>query len=241
MRFDSRYCSIIGIVGIILIVGIIYFIQSNVPVFLSIYVIVTVITTIVILLIFTISLRRLSEDISKSELEFEDVDDLEERIETYLNQANLVFNRLENSILSLKSRISTFFAILITTIALLIPLLQIFLTMYNGLTIFQWILFVLPFIILMLISGILICHLFWTTEYNEIELFTEKRFNQISNSNKQNILIDFLFYTRQCYDDNYEIYSREIYIFKSSFIFFIVGILSILVGMSILFIKTISG
>ncbi len=107
----------------------------------------------------------------------------------------------------------------------LISLLQIFYSINNNLTILQLILFILPFIILILTSIILLFCLIWTTEHNEIELFKKGRFEEILNAKNLDLLLDFLYFMRKFYRNNYEIYSRHTFIYKYNLIFFLFGII----------------
>jgi hypothetical protein len=233
-----RFCNILGIVVVILIAIIIYLIRSYAPIFILFYLFAALSFIIIISLIFVNRLINLSEEVTdSSELEIYDEEGLEGRIETVLNQANLVFNRLENDISSLKSRASTVLAILIATVAFLISLLQILHSINNDLTNLQLILFIIPLLILNLISGILLYNVILATKYyEEIQLFEEERYKELLNSTKQEILLDFLYFTRKHYRYNREKYSREAFIYNYSIIFFSSGIIYILVGMFIMFI-----
>ncbi len=231
----EKFPTLIGIILIIVIVSISYLLGPKSPV-LEIYVVTTVAWGIISLISFLVNLNNLSEEIKDSEPEINQTNDLEERIEIFLNQANIVFNRLEESVNTLKNQVSMFFAIMIATATFTIPILQIFHTVNNEQTTFQFALFIIPFIFLMLISVILIISIFWgITEYFDIDLFRIDRFNEISNAAKLDILLDFLFFTRCCYENNYEIYSREMFKFQNSLNFFISSIVYLLAGMFILF------
>ena len=97
--------------------GISYLIRYYAPLYMLIYLYASVVFTIIISLIFINRLKTFSEDVSApEEMKIYDEEKLEERIETILNHANLLFNRLENTIFSLKSRASTVLAILIATV-----------------------------------------------------------------------------------------------------------------------------
>jgi len=231
----KKFPTLIGIIFIIIFVSILFLLDPKTPI-LEIYVVTTVILGIISIISYLVNLNNLSEEIKYSEPEIYQTKDLEERIELILNQANIVFNRLEESINTLKNQVSMFFAIMIATATFTIPILQIFHTANNEQTTLQFILFIIPFVFLILISVILIISIFWgITEYFDIDIFRIERFKEIINADKIDILIDFLFFIRCCYENNYEIYGREMFKFQNSLNFFVSAIVYLLAGMSILF------
>lgn len=234
---SSKYLYCLCIFGILISIVLSFLSQPLVPMYILIYVFVSLILAIILSLYSLKEYNSLSEEILEEDIDIENSHNLEKRMEIILNEANLVFNRLENNISNLKSRASTFLAIIIATLGFLISLLQIFYSINNNLTILQLILFVLPFITLILISIILLFRLIWTTTYYEIELFSKERFKEILNAENLDLLLDFLYFIRKFYTNNYEIYNRHIFIYNFVLIYFLSGIIYLLTGMCILYIN----
>lgn len=234
---NSKLLYCLGVFGILISIILSFLWQHYIPRYLLIYVFISLILAIILSLYSLKEYNSLSEEIPKEDTDIENTDNLEKRLKIILNEANLVFNRLENNISNLKSRSSTFLAIIIATLGFLISLLQIFYSMNNNLTNLQLILFLLPFIILILISIILLFRLIWTTTYYEIELFRKERFKEILNAENLDVLLDFLFFIRKFYTNNYEIFNRHTFIYRYVLIFFLVGIIYLLMGMCIIYIN----
>lgn len=153
-------------------------------------------------------------------------DDLIERTEIILNQANLLFNRLENNFSLLKNRVSTFFAILVATMSFL---LTISLQIISSSSVWGLLLLISPFLFFMIVSGILLATIFTIKKYTDVEIFENERFEEIRTLTKIELLSDFLFYVKKCYEYNDEKYSKEVKRFKYSFILYIIGNTYILV------------
>ena len=165
--------------------------------------------------------ENVNEDIEYTK---EEIKDSEERTKILLNQANILFNRLENNIFSFKSRISSFFVILVASVAFLLALLQIIFKMAGqNLSITCFILGIIPYLILMIISAYLLLRLFWVTKYEEVDMFEDDRFEELALFNKQELLSDLLYYLKTSYLKNYKIHSKEISRFKVCITLFILG------------------
>lgn len=177
-----------------------------------------------------------SEEQTNESENFDEEQDVIDRTAIILEQSTQLFNRLENNIFALKSRVITFFAILIATITLQFTLLQIILSSLNYGFQTWYLLLIIPFGPL-LYAGYLIFRLFWSTEYDEIEMFEKKRMDEVLGFEKKALLSDFLYYIKKCYEKNYEKHSHEIKLFKQSIILFVIGNVLFIIFISILILK----
>lgn len=174
-------------------------------------------------------------DNESTDNEYDEDEDLIERTGIILDQANLLFNRLENNIGLLKNRVSTFFGILISTISVEITLVQIL--FQKEPTFPNWAFFVLivPFTILMVYCGIKLYEVFKVKEYKDIKIFKEKRFDELCYASKKRLLSDFLKHIKEAYEHNCTIYKKDIKSFKTSLKWYFIGNGYLFISLIILF------
>lgn len=156
--------------------------------------------------------------------ETDTVNDVSERAKIILEQSNLLFNRLEGSRTSLKNQVTTFFAIFITTITLQLTFLQLtFSIIGNLLSNFEVLILFIPFLIVMIMSGIQLFPLFWSTKYLELNIFGHERFEQLASLKKDDLLSDILYYLRESYKNNFNELNTDSIRFKKSILLFSFG------------------
>jgi hypothetical protein len=158
--------------------------------------------------------------------------DVEKRSEVILDQASQVFNRLDTNISSFGGKISSFFQTLLALITVQASLIVIVLN--NGRSFSKWSYFLLLiFFFLICISVILSIYLLRPREFRDLEIFEKNRFITLLKSDKKQLLSDFLYHIKICYEYNDRIYNENIQnLIRLYYIFFIGNIVYILLIIS---------
>jgi hypothetical protein len=164
------------------------------------------------------------------------VDPKVERTEILLEQSNLLYNRLESNISSLKSRNSTFFTIMIAVTSIEITLAQIYFKfIWNTEYLWIYLLIIAVFLILIFSSGFFFYQVFKIKGYKEIKIFEEKRYKQLRTCNKLDLLQDFLYHIEEAFIFNRNIYRDDMKSFKRSFNLYITANVVLFISFILLF------
>lgn len=148
-----------------------------------------------------------------------------ERTEIILDQSIQLFNRLESDISSLKSRIFSFFGVVVAISSIQFVLIKVLID--NGMNISEMSLnFLILFIICIIFDITILIKLCGSNCYKDIEIFKEDRFNELVTFNKKELLSDFLYYYKKSYEFNIEQYNKDIFLFTITLAFFVLGLIS---------------
>ncbi len=135
--------------------------------------------------------------------------DLEERAKILLEEANQLFNRLEGNISYVGEKVSSFFGIILGVISFQVTLIIIILNNGGRFSIYSYITLIL-YLTFIFISAILAIYLLRPKNYKDVEMFKKNRFNRLCSISVNDLLSDFLYYVREAYEHNYNVYNNEI-------------------------------
>lgn len=133
--------------------------------------------------------------------------DVNTRANILLDEANLLFNRLDANISYLGGKIMSFFGILIGLLSLQFTLIIIVIGIKTPTAFSYFLMFI--YFIFTVISCTISVYLVRMADYVEIELFDEDRFKELSRFKKSDLLTDLLYFTKVAYEHNYRIYSAN--------------------------------
>ncbi len=150
------------------------------------------------------------------------VRDLVGRERVLLDEANQLFNRLESNISYLGGKVSSFFGILLGLISLQVTLVALLLNNGGRFSVYSHGLLVL-FSAIMTVSALLSVSLLRPRSYRDVEVFKEDRFERLSICSTQDLLSDLLYYTREAYEHNYEIYNKNTDCLNALYALFLTG------------------
>lgn len=156
-------------------------------------------------------------------IEIEEEEDVIERTKIILNQSIELFNRLGSDISTFKSRVFTFFGIVIGISSLQLALIK-FVTdngyHFSGLSN----ILLIAFIVFIMYSLIVLVRLCRSNEYRDVDIFKENRFDELATFNKSELLSDFLFQYKESYNFNINQYSDDVILFGKGYNSFVIGL-----------------
>ncbi|WP_346434750.1 hypothetical protein [uncultured Methanoculleus sp.] len=132
-------------------------------------------------------------------------DPVEERTATLLDEAHIIFDRLSANIDAINAKILAVFQIFLVLVTLLISVFGLVFDL-SKFSCLDWVLFSWVFVITVITLGCLY-YLIRPKKYEYPEIFGEKRFAELCNVNRQSLLSDFLYYTREAYNANFKTYA----------------------------------
>ena len=144
------------------------------------------------------------------------------RYKLLIDRGNEVFERLESNISSLNSRNMTFMGIILA-------ILSIILTMVLFLLQKGWQPSKVDISLLSLFVGFLFSSLvinisiFHPTDYKDLNIFEQKRFNELVSMNEQTLLSDFLYHLNEAYEYNENKFKKRMRWFTFAFHLFIIA------------------
>ena len=130
-------------------------------------------------------------------------DDTSERSQILLNEANILLDRYIANIDKINSKIISLFQIYLVLITIEIAIISTSSAPMSPQKGFV-------FGVMTCLSAITIVYfsyLIWPKSYDHVEIFKERRFDELCNSEKNELLLDFIYHTRQSYlshEKNYE-------------------------------------
>lgn len=130
-------------------------------------------------------------------------DDISDRSQILLNEANILLDRYIANIDKINSKIISIFQIYLVMITIEIAIISISAAPMSPQKGFV-------FGVITCLSAITIVYfsyLIWPKPYDHVEIFKEKRFDELCDSDKNALLLDFVYHSRQSYlshEKNYE-------------------------------------
>ena len=134
-----------------------------------------------------------------------------------------VFERMQENISNLNARNMTLIGIILATLSIILTLL-LFLLRQMGLQFsnVDWILLYL-FLLFSVISLVITIPLSIPTEYKDLDIFEQKRFDELLRMHEQTLFSDFLYYLKEAYEYNLNKYENRMWWFTFAFYFFIIA------------------
>ena len=132
-----------------------------------------------------------------------------------------VFERMQGNISTLNARNMTLIGIILATLSIILTLL-LFLLRQMGIPFsnVDWILLSL-FCLFSVISLVITTSLSIPTKYKDLEIFEQKRFDELLRMDEQTLLSDFLFHLKKSYEYNVNKYNKRIRWFTVALCLFI--------------------
>lgn len=151
-------------------------------------------------------------------------EDVEKRTKIFLNESKELFNQLESDISNLGGRIYSFFTILLALLSFQVYLLARLQDSGRQFSNFSFFLFFFFAVIIFVCILSLICYFFLQKHnYEYIELFEKDRFNLLSSCSSVELLSDFLYHTKKCYEHNSKVYHKNITHLRTVYWLFAIG------------------
>lgn len=163
-------------------------------------------------------------------------EDLINRTEIILEQSILLFNRLESNISALKSRILTFFGVVVGIYSIQLALLEV----VGGVNIIfsvHYIFFLIVFLVTIIISIAILIRLCRSNVYRDIEIFKANRLQELTTFNRKDLVSDFLFYYKKSYEFNKKQYNKDIDNFILAYEIFVIELISYSLLIALLWIR----
>jgi ABC-type multidrug transport system fused ATPase/permease subunit len=137
-------------------------------------------------------------------------DPLFERSKLLLEESNILFDRYMANIDQINSKILALFQIFLVIVTLQLTIIGFIIS--TGSPALSWIHFILLLanFFIIIITFTYYYGLIWPKSYQHVEIFEEKRFNELCSADKNAIVQDFLYYTRESHlanESNYKILS----------------------------------
>ena len=134
-----------------------------------------------------------------------------------------VFERMQENISNLNARNMTLIGIILATLSIILTLL-LFLLRQMGIPFsnVDWILLSL-FCLFSVISLVITIPLSIPTEYKDLDIFEQKRFDELLRMHEQTLFSDFLYYLKEAYEYNLNKYENRMWWFTFAFYFFIIA------------------
>lgn len=130
-------------------------------------------------------------------------DDSSERSQILLNEANILLDRYIANIDKINSKIISLFQIYLVLITIEIAIISTSSATFSQ----QGVFFLGVITSLSAITIVYFSYLIWPKSYDHVEIFKEKRFDELCDSEENELLLDFVYHTRQSYlshEKNYE-------------------------------------
>ena len=139
-----------------------------------------------------------------------------------IDKGTEVFERLESNISSLNSRNMTFIGINLALLSIILTLVLFWLQKGWQPSKVDIVLLCLlvGFLFISLVINILIFH---PTDYMDLKIFEQKRFNELVGMHEQTLLSDFLYHLKKAYEYNINKYIKRMQWFFIAFYFFIIA------------------
>jgi len=131
------------------------------------------------------------------------------RYNVLIDRGTEVFERMQEHISNLNARNMTFIGIILATLSIILTLL-LFLLRQMGIPFsnVDWILLSL-FCLFSVISLVITIPLSIPTEYKDLDIFEQKRFDELLRMNEQTLLSDFLSHLKESYEYNLDKYNKR--------------------------------
>lgn len=156
-----------------------------------------------------------------------DLVEKKEQMKILLDQVNVSFDRFLLTVNNINSKILSLFEIYIVLVTLQISIMVYFIDVKKISTPFILLLGFGLFIIIMTIMNFL--HLTFPKSYEHIDMFEKNRFEELCESNRYDLLSDFLYNTQESYQNNDKNYkelikglNKSIWLVMATFFYFII-------------------
>jgi len=130
------------------------------------------------------------------------------RYNVLINRGTEVFERMQKHISNLNARNMTFIGIILATLSIILTLVlflrQVGLQVSNMDCIFLFLFFLFSVISLVITTSLSI-----PTEYKDLDIFEQKRFDELLRMNEQTLLSDFLSHLKESYEYNVIKYNKR--------------------------------
>lgn len=149
------------------------------------------------------------------------MDDVEDRAEILLEEANQLLNRLENDISYLGGKIASFFGITVSVMSFQATLI-IVLSSIKGFTKYSY-LFLILYLAFMLWSAGSLFYLLRPRSLKDVDVFREDRLERLRSCSKKVLLSDLMYFTKKVYENNYKTYKKCFERLKDLYSLFLMG------------------
>jgi hypothetical protein len=130
------------------------------------------------------------------------------RYNVLIDRGTEVFERMQGNISTLNARNMTFIGIILATLSIILTLLLFLRQLGLQFSNMDWILLSL-FFLFSVISLVITTSLSIPTEYKDLKIFEQKRFDELLRMNEQTLLSDFLFNLKESYEYNVIKYNKR--------------------------------
>ena len=144
------------------------------------------------------------------------------RYKLLIDRGNEVFERIEGDISSLNSRNMTFIGIILAILSIILTI-ALFL-LQKGWQPSNADIFLLSLLVgFLFISLFINISIFHPTDYKDLNIFEQKRFNELVRMNEQILLSDFLYHIKEAYEYNENKFKKRVRWFTFAFYSFIIA------------------
>jgi ABC-type transport system involved in Fe-S cluster assembly fused permease/ATPase subunit len=146
-----------------------------------------------------------------------------------------VFERVENNISNLNARNMTLVGVILATLSIILTLVLFLRQVGLQFSNVDWILLYL-FLLFSVISLVITISLSIPTEYKDLDIFKQERFDELLRMHEQTLFEDFLYHFKEAYEYNLNKYKNRMWWFTIALYSFIIAdiIFIILVAKSII-------
>jgi hypothetical protein len=131
-------------------------------------------------------------------------DDIGERSQILLNEANILLDRYISNIDKINSKIISLFQIYLVLITIQIAIVSTSTTKIHSESYYIF----GAIACLSVITIVYFSYLIWPKSYDHVEIFREQRFDELCDSGKNELLLDFIYHTRQSYISHEKNYKK---------------------------------
>ena len=144
------------------------------------------------------------------------------RYKILLDGGTEVFERLQENIFNLNARNMTLISVILATLSIILTLVLFLRQVGLQFSNVDWILLYL-FLLFSVISLVITIPLSIPTEYKDLDIFKQKRFDELLRMNEQTLFSDFLYRLKGAYKYNLNKYKNRMWWFTFALYSFIIA------------------